>query len=431
MILLLLAWTVESFDIGVVGTVVLTLTKLWHLDASQEGLLGISSTLGIVIGLIPAGTLADRFGRRRLLIAGIAVFSVFTFLGAFATNLTEMVTLRAIAGLGEGAVFPIPYLMLSEFVHMRKRGSAVGWVNGVLTAAYVLPTWVGAWAVNTFPADTAWHVPFILGGIPLVLLIPLAIWLPESPRYLLRTGQFSRVQRLVEHLERESSLDHDVSLSEKQPDPPVEAGPAKITQSPYWGRLWMSGFGFGGSLLIFYTTLVYVPSIFHTDGISKGTSLLLTGTMMLLAGASTVAQGYLMDRFGRKRVYGISVGIAVVGLIGLGFSHSLKSVILPGVIVALFGVGINFLNKVYMAEQFPTALRATGVASGETIARFGSGVVAIYLVPLVLKTFGSLVLFSATATVVLASMLPILFRGRETAHLDLERSGSPTLTLRN
>ncbi len=422
MVLLFLAWTVESFDIGVVGTVVLTLTKLWHLSPSEEGLLGISSTIGIVIGLIPAGRLADKFGRRRLLMVGIAVFSTFTLLGAAASNLPEMVVLRGIAGLGEGAVFPIPYLMLSEFVHKHKRGAAVGWVNGVLTGAYVLPTWVGAWAVSTFPPDTAWHVPFILGGIPLILLIPLAIWLPESPRFLLRMGQTKKVQTFVERLERESGLTHDSGLRLEQALQSESA--VTVTQRPYFGRLWMSGIGFGGSLLIFYTVLVYVPSIFSSEGMSKGVSLLLTGSMMLLAGLATIFQGYAMDKFGRKRVYLACIGAASIGLIWLGFSYTFEAVIIPGLIVALFGVSINFLNKVYMAEQFPTELRGTGSASGETIARFGSGVVAVYFIPIVLKTFGSDVLFIATAVVAILAMLPTLIWGRETAFMNLELSSA-------
>jgi putative MFS transporter len=429
MVLLFLAWTVESFDIGVVGTVVLTLTKLWHLTPSQEGWLGASSTLGIVLGLIPAGRLADRFGRRRMLMIGIAVFATFTLLGSLATNLTEMVVLRAIAGLGEGAVFPIPYLLLSEFVHMKKRGASIGWVNGVLTAAYVLPTWVGAWAVSTFPVDVAWHVPFLLGGIPLVLLIPLALWLPESPRYLIQQGRLDPVQALVERLEREAGLFADYTLTEAAPVQarPTDADAATryhLLRRPYFGRLWLSGIGFGGSLLIFYTTLVYVPSIFHADGMGQATSLLLTGAMMLLAGFATVFQGYAMDRWGRKPVYMTCILIASVGLVWLGFSHTLAAVIVPGLIVALFGVGINFLNKVYMAEQFPTAMRGTGCASGETIARFGSGVVAIYLIPLVLKHGGPVTLFTLTAIVVVLTMVPTWIWGRETAFLNLEQSGA-------
>lgn len=426
MILLFLAWIVESFDIGVVGTVVLTLTKLWHLNATQEGLLGVSSTLGIVVGLIPAGFLADHVGRRRVLLIGIAVFSIFTLLGTFATNLTEMVLLRAIAGLGEGAVFPIPYLMLSEFVHMRKRGVSIGWVNGVLTAAYVLPTGVGAWAVSAFPPDTAWHIPFLLGGTPLLLLIPLALWLPESPRYLIRSGQIEKVSRLVASLERHSPHLPPVSSEPQALVDPLAGEAYRIFRHPYWGRLWLSGIGFGGSLLIFYTTLVYIPSIFNADGISKTLSLLLTGAMMLLAGTASILQGYAMDKYGRKRVYSVCIIIASIGLVWLGFSHVLGSVVLPGLLVALFGVGINFLNKVYMVEQFPTTLRGTGAASGETIARFGSGVIAIYLIPAFLKTFGPTTLFAATAVAVVLTMMPILLWGRETAFLNIDQSGSPT-----
>lgn len=428
MILLLLAWTVESFDIGVVGTVVLSLTKLWHLTANQEGLLGVSSTLGVVLGLIPAGLLADKFGRKRVLMGGIALFSLFTLLAAFAPDLPVLFTLRLIAGLGEGAVFPIPYLMLTEFVHMRKRGTTVGWINGILTAGYVLPTGVGAWALHTYPPSIAWHIPLIIGGLPILLLIPLALWLPESPRYLLKIGQIDAVKRLIQRLTPGNTQGNLVApqLNETALDKPPMRNHAtySLKQSPYRLRLWISGIGFGGSLIIFYTTLVYVPSIFHADGLTSSLSLVLTASMMILAGVATVFQGYLMDRWGRKIVYGACVSLATIGLFWMGNAHTLSQIVIPGVIVAVFGVGINFLNKVYLAEQFPTALRGHGASTGETIARFGSGVVAIYLIPLMLKQLGPAPFFAAIGTVVLLSMVPILMWGRETAMLNLEESGA-------
>lgn len=432
MVVLLLAWTVESFDIGVVGTVVLSLTKLWHLTPNQEGLLGVSSTLGVVLGLIPSGVLADKFGRKRILMGGIALFSLFTLLAAFAPNLPALFTLRLMAGLGEGAVFPIPYLMLTEFVHMRKRGTTVGWVNGILTAGYVLPAIVGAWAMHTYPPSTAWHIPLIIGGLPVLLLIPIALWLPESPRYLLKIGRTDAVKHLIQRL---APANTNTARNAPQPNEIAFDRPSmkpletySLKQSPYRLRLWISGIGFGGSLLIFYTTLVYVPSIFHADGLTSSFSLVLTGSMMIIAGVATVTQGYLMDRWGRKIVYGVCVLIASIGLLWMGHAHTLSQIVIPGIIVAVFGVGINFLNKVYLAEQFPTALRGRGTSTGETIARFGSGVVAIYLIPLMLKQLGPVTFFAAIGVVVLLSMIPILIWGQETAMLNLEEAGVPHTT---
>ncbi|MHB1627543.1 MAG: MFS transporter [Bacilli bacterium] len=428
MILLFFAWITESFDVGIIGATMLSVSKLWGLTASQQGVLGISSTVGIVIGLAVSGRLADRFGRRSLLMAGMAVFSIFSVFAALSSDVWILSLLRSISGLGEGAVFPLPYLILTEIVNMKRRGTVVGWVNGVLTAAYTIPSLIGAWVISTVAGAEAWRILFLLGGVPLLLLIPIALWLPESPRFLLRNGHIERVRSFVEKLEDEAGLKHDVDLARTADDEMVtqdETTPLRsLYRPPYVYRALISYLGFAGSILIFYTTLTYIPSIFHSYGFSPSQSLILVGGMMFLAGGATVVQGYLMDRIGRKRIYTVFTVVSAIGLVGLGFTHTLSSIALPALITAFFGVGINFLNKVYMAEQFPTALRGTGVSNGEAFGRFLSGIVGIYFIPIVLKTYGAPVLFVSVAVIIVLVMLPTAIWGRETSSVNLETAGA-------
>ena len=130
--------------------------------------------------------MVDLFGRKKVLIAGTALFSVFTALSAFSPNFTTLVILRVIAGLGEGAIFPVPYLMISELVNKRARGRIMGYAQWVLNCGYTLPALVGLWSVNTFSPDWSWRVPCLIGGLPLLLIPLLIVWVPESPRFLLR-----------------------------------------------------------------------------------------------------------------------------------------------------------------------------------------------------------------------------------------------------
>ncbi|HUO00539.1 MAG TPA: MFS transporter, partial [Bradyrhizobium sp.] len=129
--LLGIVWILEAFDIGIIAPVLFIIRNQWHLDPSTVGLVGSAGTFGIVIGLLPAGRIADRYGRKTTLLVGIVIFSIFTFITAFAQNVSLIVVCRFIAGLGQGAVFPVPYLLLSEFVNKRWRGSAVGYANSL------------------------------------------------------------------------------------------------------------------------------------------------------------------------------------------------------------------------------------------------------------------------------------------------------------
>lgn len=131
---LILVWLIESFDIGVVSTLLLVLKPAWHLDATQVGLLGASGTIGLVVGIVPAGRLADTLGRKTVMLFGTTVFAVFTALGAVAPNFWILFVLRLLAGLGEGAIFPVPYMMISELVGKKLRGRVMGYAQWVLNA---------------------------------------------------------------------------------------------------------------------------------------------------------------------------------------------------------------------------------------------------------------------------------------------------------
>jgi putative MFS transporter len=121
-----LAWLFEAFDIGLIGVVLPPLTQLWHLRPGDVSQLAIASTVGIVIGVVPSGILADQIGRKRMLIIGMSEATLLTLVAAGAPNLRWLVTLRFLAGLGMGAMFPLPYALVTEFVSSRLRGPFTG-----------------------------------------------------------------------------------------------------------------------------------------------------------------------------------------------------------------------------------------------------------------------------------------------------------------
>src|SRR5439155_11058743 len=123
MLLAGVAWLVESYDVGIIGSVLPSLQREFHLGTFSVGLLAIASTLGIVISVIPAGWLADNIGRKKILIIGTAWYSVFSLLCGFARTPAALVVLRFMAGLGMEANFPIHYAMAAELTPRHLRGA--------------------------------------------------------------------------------------------------------------------------------------------------------------------------------------------------------------------------------------------------------------------------------------------------------------------
>lgn len=432
--LLALVWLAEAFDIGIVGPVLSTLEKTWSLQNWQSGLLAVASTLGVVIGMIPAGWLADRIGRRRVVLWGILWFSVLTLLGAVSANYGMLFGVRLLAGIGEGAVLPMPYLFLSEFVNRGRRAVSVGYSNGILTAAYVVPSLASLWALHTFAPDMAWRVPFLLGGIPLLILIPLFLWLPESPRFLLKAGGAETVEAMVSKLESQAGLPHDKTLYDDQIAkalsqlPPTSWMVAKtMLRAPYLVRSILVVLQLTAALILFYIVQVFGPSLFLTKGFGTGSSIFYSGIMMLTAGVGSIAQGYVSDRIGRKRVLMIYASLAAVGCLLFAATTATVWMVVAGFLTSFFGLGIFPVSKLSSAEQYPTELRGRGVYLNEMTARTLSGIVTTYFIPFVLTASGSTVIFIGIAVVLVAFNLPYFLFARETAGLQMEQAGTPTV----
>lgn len=130
------AWLIESYDIGLVSVVLVPFKKLWHLTASDVGLLVASATVGIVLGVVPAGFLADRLGRKRMMVGALAFYSVITALTALAPDWHAVLGLRLLAGIGLGAMFPLPYTLLTELSPPTARGAVAGLLDAFLSVGY-------------------------------------------------------------------------------------------------------------------------------------------------------------------------------------------------------------------------------------------------------------------------------------------------------
>jgi len=439
---LILVWLIESFDIGVVSTLLLVLKPQWHLDATQVGLLGASGTIGLVLGIIPAGRLADTLGRKTVMLIGTTEFAVFTALGAVSQNFWTLFVLRLFAGLGEGAIFPVPYMMISELVGKKLRGRVMGYAQWVLNAGYTLPALAGLWATTAFSPQWSWRVPLLIGGFPLLLIPALLRWVPESPRFLLKRAEIrSRpqdrtiVRGLVEQIEDEAHLEHDDELV----DPALldvlsvtatrEVGIRTLFSAPYLRRSVIAYAALTSSFVIWYTMLTYAPTIFRTLlHASSAKSLLYTAIMMFISAFGVFYQGRWGDRWGRKKVFASYILLAAVGMVVLPFYDGLGigPTIVAGVLIAWFGLGSFSLSKLYMAEQYPTRLRGVGTATGEMLSRALTGGVLVFFLPSLFSSWGVKSVFIAAAAVMFLLMLPMLLAGSETSGRNMEELGTDT-----
>lgn len=418
------AWFVESLSIGMIGVVLPILKPLWHLSPGQMGVLATASTLGVVIGLIPAGRLADRFGRVKVLTWGIVGYSLLTLLSAWAPDYAALTISRVLAGLAMGSVFPLPYAIVGEIVQKHQRSYLSGILDAILSVGYFAAPLMGLLLLPHLSGALSWRVLMGLAGLPIVYAWLVHRWLPESPRWLWQQGRPADALSVLTHMESETAKRLDSPLSE--PTPPVDASATLLIVGPPqpWPRLFwrtaVSAAGATGTFFMFYVVMTYMPTIFAAIGTSLPTALGFAAVVTLAAVPGKILNGHLSERWGRKPTFVVYMISAAICALLFTAAQQPTWMLVDAVGMSFFGTGAFPGLKMYYAEQYPTAQRVTGSSVVEAVARTLGGIVGAALMPGVWHTEGMGFAFALIAAIAILSSLVVAIGGKETAGLTLE-----------
>ena len=188
-----IGWVFDSMDTGLIAFVLPLLIKEWGLSATQAGMLGSIGLVGMALGAVAAGTLADRVGRKTVFSVTIVLYSLATGLCAVASNYELLVLFRFLVGLGLGGELPVAATLVTEYVPGRARGRfmvllesfwAVGWLLAALIAYFIIPV-------------TGWRTAFLIGALPALYTMVIRMHLPESVRYLLKKGKIEEKNQKI------------------------------------------------------------------------------------------------------------------------------------------------------------------------------------------------------------------------------------------
>jgi putative MFS transporter len=412
MAVLFLGWLVESYDIGLTGSVLPSLTSIYHLSTGMKSLTSISASAGIVIGIVPAGWLADRIGRKRVMIGGTIAYSVLTFATGFAPGISVVIALRVLAGIAMGAVFPLPYAYGSELCPPGVRGKFTGIADTFLSIGYFLSPLLALVLIPT--ADSSgWRVMFFLGGIPIVFAAVAWKFVPESPRWSEAKGRISEAEKVLREIEARVEAER----GELPPPPPSHApdGLPGVPGARIPGRrLAMLCTTFGGLFFVFYSIQTFMPTVVHSMGFSLTSAFAFTSVIVLVSIPGKLAEAFLVERWGRRPVIILFGTIAAVAAVIFGFTRGPAAVLAIGCVMSFFGIGVDPAVKVYTAESFPTAVRATGTSMTEGVGRLFSGVLGPALIPPLLSTVGVGAVYVLVGGVALVAVVTVVLFGQET-----------------
>ena len=398
----------DGFDVQAIGYVAKTLFTEWQIP-NAAGRVVSATLIGVLLGSILLSMLADKIGRRPVLIGATLYFSVLTILTTQMTTLDGLLGIRFLAGIGLGGIMPNAVALVGEYSPKRSRVSIMLIVANGFTAGAAIGGVIASYLVPAF----GWKSVFYAGGaLPLVIGFSMLIWLPESLQFLVQQGRpkesRDRIGRWLKRIAPGMQMNDSVEfvLSEKK------MSGVSFVRLFHQGRaggtvlIWVVNFL---NLLNLYFLAAWLPTVAAEAGFSPSTSILVGSTLQIGGTFGALALGWFIHRLGFVPVL-VScftlacINIALIGHPGLSLMVLISVVFVTGIGIVGGQAGVNALSATY----YPTDLRSTGIGAGLGVGRIGS-IIGPTLGEYMRKEWPVQELFYAAAIPALVAALVLLF----------------------
>ena len=418
----------DLYEVFLGGVLAPILAGEFELGAGGKALVIAAGFAGMFVGANLLSVAADRFGRRRVLILDMLLYSVFTFAAAFSPDVETFVVLRFLAGIGLGAELVLVDTYVAEMVPARVRGRMTAWAYtigflGVPVAALLGGRFV---AQKEILGIDGWRWLLLLGGLGAVFVLIVRPLLPESPRWLESRGRREESRAVIESVVAKVAPNNPAyQISEQAGEPVGDAAPSvtevfRVAFRDYRSRSVMliifqvlqtvAYFGFGT-----LAPLVLVHKGFHVTESLGYAALSFAGYPI-----GSMLSVPLVERFERKHlIIASALGIAVFGLVFAAASAVPVIVVAGFLLTAVSNVFANALH-IYQVEIFPTAIRSTASGAAYSLSRAASVVLPFVAVP-ALSAFGPVTVFSGSAVLIVLMCLDVAFLGPRSTGLQLEQ----------
>ncbi|KEY59352.1 MFS transporter [Serratia sp. DD3] len=421
-ILCAICMVLDGFDVQAMSYVAPALLQDWRIDKSSLGPVFGAGLFGLLIGSLLFSMVADKLGRRPVLIVSTFFFGLCMLVTPFASTLQELIAIRFITGLGLGAIMPNSMALCGEFSPKRKRISIMMMISCGFTVGAMLGGAIAAALIPTY----GWQSIFYLGGIlPLFIAVLMIRYLPESIQFQVLTGKTSASTLVVcKKIFPAQPISHDMVLVVGEQNSRGVPLMALFQDGRMAGTLAIWAISFLNMIALYFLSN-WLPTIAQTAGLSLESAVLVGATLQLGGIIGTLAMGKLIDNVGFKRVLVPCFAVATLFIALIG--HSVGAVYLLFAVVFITGfavVGGQPAINAMAASYYPTALRTTGVGWSLGIGRIGSVIGPVVGGQLIGLNWGQDSLFQLVAIPSVVIVLVLLF-----ARFEQTTQANPSHTL--
>ena len=371
--------TFDMFDLVIYSSVIPILMKDWGMTTVEAGVIGSYGFFGMMIGAIIFGTLADKFGRKNILILSVILFSVFTFLCAFAPGLTTFSLFRFVAGVGIGGVLPNVIALMTDYAPKHMHNMMVSIVMCCFSVGGILAALIGIYFIPLM----GWKSVYWVSALP-ILLIPFMVkYFHDSPAMLLVKGRLTELRLVLSRVNPAVPLTPDTEFAairdEKDSGSPIMSL-FKNNRTLGTIMIWIAFFM---CLLMINGVTTWLPNLMFNAGYALGSSIRFVIIFNVGAIIGTLILGSLADKWGVKKVLVPMFIISAISMTLLGFKTNMWILY---VIVAITGactMGAQNISYSFVSQYYPPLMRSTAVGFASGIGRIG-GIVG--------PTFGGILL---------------------------------------
>jgi SP family galactose:H+ symporter-like MFS transporter len=390
---------VYGYDTGVVAGALLFVPKQLHLSTSETSSIATTLVVGMILGALLGGRLADVLGRRRCMIAVGIGYVVFAILSALATGIVFLDIARFLVGLTVGVTLVSAPIFIAESSPARSRGALLVSYQ-VATVAGIMISYLVDYGLA---ASGAWRWMFGLAAVPAAGITVLLLRLPDTPRWYVMRGRTQEAADIIGRIDPDTDV--DAELEDIRAALASERGGSlgEMIRPPYRrALLFVLGLGLLIQITGINAIVYFTPLIFTKIGITGNAALLLVPALVQFAALlATLLSVRIVDRVGRRRVLlsGIAVMVVANGLMIAAFATGLgggsSALAFAGIFLftAGFDFGFGAMVWVYSTESFPAPLRAKGSAAMLAADLIGNLVIAQYFLS-VLGRIGGVWTFS-------------------------------------
>lgn len=357
----------DGYDLGVVGAALPLIMTEMGVTATTAGFMASSALFGMMFGAMFFGALADKLGRRKMLVLCVALFSVFTAAAGLTHDPISFSITRFIAGLGIGGVLPIAAAQMGEFSPASIRARLVAMVFAGYAVGGILVALVGKQLI----ADYGWQSTFFVAGLPVAMIPFMLRAIPDSVPFLIKHGRIDELRRIAARVAPDQPIPADaqfvVSAVDRQSNAPVmELFREKRGFSTV--MIWIAFF-FG--LFMVYALSSWLTKLLALAGYSLGSALNFVLIFNTGAMLGAVGGAWLGDKFNIKTVLVCLYALGALSLASMGFIKSSGLLSVAVFIVGASTLGTQLVAYAYAASFYPAAIRSTGVGFASGVGRAG------------------------------------------------------------